>query len=149
MGTFGETDLSKLKAVTKFSFTKESLLIGLWGFDDADHINGIGVIKYDTSSLCYKNLKTQVDAFEEVDDSVKSKNDKIEEAEGVDILTIGVYTAGVFFAILLVFICVLTIERIRKNRKNITEVVEMKPVDLTAHFEGVAQRHGGTPKVIS
>lgn len=71
MGTFGETDLSKLKAVTKFSFTKESLLIGLWGFDDADHINGIGVIKYDTSSLCYKNLKTQVDAFEEVDDSVK------------------------------------------------------------------------------
>ena len=143
MVDFGQIDLSN---VEKFYFSSDNLLIGMWGFQGPSYINGLGVIKYDTSSQCYKDLKDQVNAFEEYDDSVKSK--ETEETEGIDILTIGIYTAGVFFAVLVLFIIVMAIERARKNSKRITEVVELKPVDLQAHFEGIAKRHGGLPKVI-
>ena len=39
------------------------------------------------------------------------------------------------------------VEKIRKKRKRITEVVEMKEFDLDAHFKGIAERNraGKTP----
>lgn len=84
-----------------------------------------------------------MDAFAYVDDSVKAKGETDEkvETEGVAILTIGIYTAGVIFAILIVFICVLTIEKIRNKRKRITEIVDMKPIDISEHFKGVKERN--------
>ena len=56
---------------------------------------------------------------------MNNKNEQKVEDEGIDVLTIGIYTAGGFFAILLIFICFLTVERIRKKRKRITEIVEL------------------------
>lgn len=58
--------------------------------------------------------------------------------EKKDIMTIGIYAGGVLMAILLVFCCVLCIEKVRKNRKRITEVVELKPVDIKMHRMRIA-----------
>ena len=49
-------------------------------------------------------------------------------------MTIIIYTAGVFFAILIVFITVITIEKIRKKRRKISEVVEMPEFNIKKHF---------------
>ena len=64
-----------------------------------------------------------------------------EEEGGVDIATIGIYTGGVLVAILICFIIVMIIEKIRRKHKRITEVVEFKPVDLDKHFKGVEERN--------
>ena len=56
-------------------------------------------------------------------------------------MTIGIYAGGVLLAILLVFCCVLCIEKVRKNRKRITEVVELKPVDIKLHRMRIAQQN--------
>ena len=53
-------------------------------------------------------------------------------------MTIAAYTGGVFTAIFVVFLIVMCIEKIRKKRKRITEVVELKPVDIEAHRRALA-----------
>ena len=62
-------------------------------------------------------------------------------------MTIGIYTGGVFVAIIIILVVVMIVEKIRKKRKRITEVVEMKEFDLDAHFKGIAERNraGKTP----
>lgn len=55
-------------------------------------------------------------------------------------MIIGIYTGSAIFVILVIFITMLTIEKVRKKNKRITEVVEFKPVDLDAHFKGVEER---------
>ena len=62
IGTFGDADLAQ-KA--QFSFTAEQPLIGIWGYDGASSISGIGIIKFDTTSQCYEELefKNKVDEF--------------------------------------------------------------------------------------
>ena len=42
-------------------------------------------------------------------------------------LIIGLYTAGGFLAILVIFLCVMGIEKCRRARKRITEVVDLQP----------------------
>lgn len=59
----------------------------------------------------------------------------------MDIVTIGIYTGGVLVAILIIFVIVMMIEKIRRKHKRITEVVEFKPVDLDKHFKGVEERN--------
>ena len=56
---------------------------------------------------------------------------------GGNMLTIGLYTAGVFFAILIVFIILITIEKVRRKRKRITEVVSLPEYDLDKHYENI------------
>lgn len=42
---------------------------------------------------------------------------------------------------LIIFIVVMAIDKCRRSRKRITEVVEMKPVDIEAHRKGIAERN--------
>lgn len=71
----------------------------------------------------------------------ETQQDDGEEGEDeIDIGTIGIYTGGVVFLLLIIFIVVLVVENIKKKNKQITEIVEFKPVDLDAHFKGVEER---------
>ena len=56
-------------------------------------------------------------------------------------MTIGIYTGGVFVAIIIILIIVMIVEKIRKKRKRITEVVELKEFDIDSHFKGIAERN--------
>jgi len=119
VGNFGQTDLAKK---VNFAFTAESPLIGVYGFGREAGINGISVIKYELESDCYKGLQAKVDSFSQVKDVEKSDEG---EKSAIDILTVGIYTSAGFLSILLIFCCVLMIEKMRKNRKRITEIVEL------------------------
>ena len=44
---------------------------------------------------------------------------------GLDIVTIGIYTGGVFCAIIIILVVVMIVEKVRRKRKRITEVVEL------------------------
>lgn len=43
-------------------------------------------------------------------------------------MVIGIYTAGGFLAILIIFLCVMAVEKCRRARKRITEVVDLQPI---------------------
>ena len=58
----------------------------------------------------------------------------------MDIITIAAYTGGVFVLLLIIFCIVMCIEKIRKSRKSLTEIVELKPIDLEEHYRGVHER---------
>lgn len=64
-----------------------------------------------------------------------------DEEGGISIVTIAIYTGGVFCFVLIIFIVVMAVDKCRRSRKRITEVVEMKPVDLDAHRKGIAERN--------
>ena len=93
-----------------------------------------------------KNKVTEEDKDEEAKNSEVEAGGDLEaedeeEEGGVDIVTIGIYTGGVLVAILIIFVIVMMIEKIRRKHKRITEVVEFKPVDLDKHFKGVEERN--------
>ena len=44
-------------------------------------------------------------------------------------MVIGIYTAGGFLAILIIFLCVMAVEKCRRTRKRITEVVDLQPIE--------------------
>jgi len=67
--------------------------------------------------------------IDEPNDSGSDLKEEEEEA-GADIMVIGLFTAGGFLVILLIFICVLVVEKLRNARKRITEIVDLKPVDF-------------------
>lgn len=129
VGNFGRTDLRDVKY---FRFTKEQPLVGLWGFNTTKQISGLSVIKFDTTSECYKDMQREA-GIEVIEESTEpdpkpKKNDEKEkekEEEGIDIMVVGIYTAGGFLAILIIFICVMAVEKCRKKVKRITEIVEL------------------------
>jgi len=53
VGSFGRTDT---REVRKFIFTPEQPLIGIWGYSTETELSGLGVIRLDTTSACYKEL---------------------------------------------------------------------------------------------
>ena len=61
-------------------------------------------------------------------------------------MTIGIYTGGVFVAIIIILVVVMIVEKVRKKRKRITEVVELKEFDIDAHFKGIADRNAASGK---
>lgn len=63
-----------------------------------------------------------------------------EKKEPLDLATIGIYTGVIFLAIFTVLIVVIGVERCRLRRRQITEVVELKPIDLDAHRKGIESR---------
>lgn len=73
---------------------------------------------------------------------------EIDDKDGsIDIMTIGIYTGGVIFAILVIFCVIMIVEKVRRRNKRITEIIEFKPVNLDAHFKGVEERAPkGKPK---
>lgn len=62
-----------------------------------------------------------------------------EEPDGLDVRVIGAFTAAGVGALMLILVVVLCCERHKRNR-NITEVVELKPVDIEEHRKGIAER---------
>ena len=58
----------------------------------------------------------------------------------MDIATIGMYTGAIVAAIIVILVLVMMIEKFRKKNRNITEVVEFKPVDVEKHFKGIKDR---------
>ncbi len=51
------------------------------------------------------------------------------------------WTGAVFFFVLIIFIIVMAVDKCRRKKKRITEIVELKPVDLDAHRKGIAERN--------
>ena len=51
------------------------------------------------------------------------------------------YTGAVVVAIVIILAIVMLIEKVRKRNKRITEVVELKPVDLVKHYKGIEERN--------
>ena len=117
-GQFGRSVSGDTKS---WKFSNDYPLIGLWGFNSDEGISALGVIRYDTTSECYEDLQANKSTFSEVDESGESTIDEADS--GISVLTIGLYTAGIFLAVLIVFIIMITIEKIRKKRKRVTEVI--------------------------
>ena len=133
-GQFGRSVSGDTKS---WKFSNDYPLIGLWGFNSDEGISALGVIRYDTTSECYEDLQANKSTFSEVDESGESKGDgtKDEADSGISVLTIGLYTAGIFLAVLIVFIILITIEKIRKKRKRVTEVIQMPEFDVDKHIK--------------
>ena len=64
----------------------------------------------------------------------------LEETGAIELTTIAIYTGSVLGGIILILIIVMLYEKIRDKRKRVTEVVELKPIDLDAHFKGIEDR---------
>lgn len=64
-----------------------------------------------------------------------------EEKKGLNIATIGIYAGCVIMAVLIIFVLIMCVEKLRKKNKRITEVVELKPVDIDKHFQGIQERN--------
>lgn len=95
----------------------------------------------DTGDDTDEEEKEDPDAAEsdvESDDVIPAEEEK---KEPLDIMTIGIYTGVAFLAILTVLVIVMGVERCRVRRRQITEVVELKPIDLDAHKKGIAARN--------
>ena len=76
VGSFGRVDLRDVKV---FRFSKEKPLVGLWGFNTSDSISALGVIQYDTTSECYKDLQRAAGiAVEDEDDDDEAENNMVE-----------------------------------------------------------------------
>ena len=57
-----------------------------------------------------------------------------EEKSGINIATISIYAGCVIAAVLIIFVLIMCIEKLKKKNKRITEVVELKPIDIDKHF---------------
>ena len=160
--SFGSTDLRDSYIWT---FDERYPLIGLFGYSGLDYINGLSFITYNLWTDCQTTGEDGTSPSEEeegkgedkdntTDESGGKKDEEVdaggaetvvtpevEEEKGMDIATIGMYTGGVLVAILIIFIIVMIVEKIRKKHKRITEVVEFKPVDLDKHFKGIEERN--------
>jgi predicted Holliday junction resolvase-like endonuclease len=51
------------------------------------------------------------------------------------------WTGAVFCFVLIIFIIVMAVDKCRRKKKRITEIVELKPVDLDEHRKGIAERN--------
>ena len=162
--SFGDTDL---RDSVIWTFDERYPLIGLFGYAGLDYINGLSFITYNLWTDCQSEGTTpseeegkegekegEGDKDNTTDESGGTKDEEVdaggaetvvepevEEEKGMDIATIGMYTGGVLVAILIIFIIVMIVEKIRKKHKRITEVVEFKPVDLDKHFKGIEERN--------
>lgn len=139
-----------------FIFSLGQPLIGAFGYAGDSLISGISFIQFDTSNQECKSLLSErkEDIVEDSGSSTEltgdigeeKTNEATEKDKPLDIMTIGIYTGIVFVAILTILIIIMAIERCRMRRKNVTTVVELKPVDIEAHRRGIKEREAAAAK---
>lgn len=154
-GAFGNTNLDQ---TVSFTFTPKTPLIGIYGNTGESLINGMSVIRFDLNPECQASTTTPTNVgFEEVDEKAKAiaaaaaaaaaaKNsteivETSEQPGKINVLVIAAYVGGAVFLILIILVIVVVVDKCRRKRKRITEVVELKPVNIEEHFKGIEERN--------